>query len=192
MAIKIPLSKGQFSLIDDKDFELVSQFRWILVRGGKGFYAVTASGPKGKPISLHRLLVDPDQENEVDHASGDGLDNRRSNLRECTHKQNLRNRKKQPNTTSRFKGVSLTSGKWVAQIEQNGEQMRLGRFKSEFKAARAYDTAARVFFGSFARTNASLGLFDGAVDRVCESKRDKNRTFLAEMARIGIKPRVAS
>jgi len=189
----VMLSRGLTSVIDARDYNLVSGFKWIAVKGGKGFYAVTSRGPDGKPISLHRFLINPRDGNEVDHINGDSLDNRRCNLRECSHKENLRNKKKQPDTTSRFKGVSRTkSGRWLSQIEQNGVQLKIGSFSSEFEAARAYDRAAKVLFGAFAKTNSSLGLFDGALDRVVRTKLDEKKKFLAEMARIGIVPKLAA
>src|SRR5688500_3940243 len=156
-------------------------------------YAVTSRGPDGKVTSLHRLLVSPKAGNVADHKSGVGLDNRRCNMRECSHKENLRNKKKQPGTVSRFKGVSITkSGPWRSKIEQNGVKLTIGCFASEIKAAQAYDTAAKVLFGSFAKTNESLGLFDGADDRVLNSKRESKNHFAKEMSRIGIVPRFAA
>lgn len=173
MTKKLPLLGGLFALVDDEDFESLTAFSWFVTRGiSKWPYAVRSI--RGRPFSLHRQLMGAPQNREVDHINGDTLDNRRKNLRICSHKENLRNKSKQAGTTlSRFKGVSLSRGRWRAQIEQNGVNLRLGTFSSEFAAARQYDRAARVFFGSFAKTNEEMGLFEGAEDRAAPIWRAK-------------------
>lgn len=109
---------------------------------------------------IHRHALQDNPKPLIDHINGNSLDNRDENLRGCTHKENMRNRRPAYNRqTSRFKGVRLTkAGTWRVEIEQNGEYLHLGNFGDEKRAARQYDRAARIFFGRFARTNASLGL----------------------------------
>jgi hypothetical protein len=104
---------------------------------------------------MHRLLMDAPPELQVDHINGDPLDNRRSNLRLATNVQNQHNKGAWQGAASRFKGVSRTRQPdvWRATIESNGHQITIGRFRSEFEAAKAYDAQARELFGEFARTN---------------------------------------
>lgn len=101
---------------------------------------------------LHRVIVPT--ELTVDHRNGDGLDNRRENLRPATDKQQMRNRPKIPGSTSRYKGVfRAPTGRWTAQIKYDHKSRHIGMFATEEAAARAYDEAARRAFGEFARTN---------------------------------------
>ena len=98
-------------------------------------------------------------EMNTDHINGDGLDNRRENLRICTTLKNCQNRQKQRQTSSSvFKGVSWYPNrkKWVAYIKVNGIQLHLGYFTSEYNAAVCYNLAAKKYFGEFALTNLKL------------------------------------
>jgi hypothetical protein len=91
----------------------------------------------------------------IDHVDGTRSNNRINNLRECTHQQNMFNRKSSPKSSSKHKGVYLhkSSGKWVARSTLNGELKQLGRFNSEMEAALAYDEHARAHHGEFAKLN---------------------------------------
>lgn len=91
---------------------------------------------------------------ETDHRNGNGLDNRRKNLRPCTHAQNCRNAKPR-SVSSKYKGVgwSRVHNKWRARIRVDGILKSLGVFTEEAQAARAYDRAAAEYFGEFARLN---------------------------------------
>lgn len=107
-------------------------------------------------LLLHIHLMNPPDGMEVDHIDGDGLNNRRVNLRIVTHRQNIWNRKKNVNpTSSKFKGVSLykKSGRWVAYIAAHGKRRHIGYFDDEEAAARAYDAEARRLHGEFACLN---------------------------------------
>ncbi len=102
-------------------------------------------------MSVH--LMNPTPGLRVDHIDGNKLNCRRANLRTCTHAENIRNRKKHKNGSSRFKGVHNDGVRWRARIKLNGKAKSLGTYRTEIEAALAYDRAAREMFGEFARPN---------------------------------------
>lgn len=150
----VALTNGGSAVVDASDRELVEQYSWFNCNG----YARTRT-KSGKVILLHRLIMGDGKPGLViDHEDGDGLNNRRYNLRWASHRENMRNR----TTTvgkSRFKGVWLDRSAWRAEIQLNGKKIRLGSFTKEADAARAYDRAAKEYHGDFAKTNADLGLY---------------------------------
>lgn len=101
---------------------------------------------------MHRLLIGAPDGICVDHANHDGLDNRRSNLRLAGQSNNSANTRRRAGRSG-FRGVHREDSRWVAAIRVNYKTHRLGRFKQPEVAARAYDRAARRFFGSFATLN---------------------------------------
>lgn len=150
-----------FALVDDQDEKLVLPYHWRLHKAG---YAVTTVGPKGARTALymHGLILKAPPGRVTDHKDNQRrLDNRRHNLRIGTHSQNHGNSNFKPGTTSRFKGVAWhrAAGKWRARIANgkypNGRPLNkhLGLFISEEDAARAYDSAAKLYFGEFAHLN---------------------------------------
>jgi len=151
MPFLIIKSKGKAykCLYSSKDQGLISQFHWNL--HSKGYACTTLNG---KSILMHRLilgLIDrPDI--EVDHKFHNKLDNRRSQIRPCTHSENLRNSRKMKGS-SRFKGVYRDQNKWHAQILQGDRVINLGRFRSEITAGKVYDRQAREIFKDFANLN---------------------------------------
>lgn len=152
MARGIPVG-DRVALIDDEDHERLSQRHWRLQAGKRGcFYAVT-----GRGLLMHREILVADDTQLVDHRNGDGLDNRRANLRVCTNAQNMMNQAK-VRGASKFKGVVKRGTGWGAHIKHDGDLIWLGTFDSERSAAEQYDRAARALFGQFARTNAAMGL----------------------------------
>ena len=154
--IRIPLANDRgFALVDAADAELVGRYRWRRDSRSDGpDYALTLIMPRParKSVRMHVLLMG---QPGIDHVNGDGLDNRRVNLRPATPSQNNANMRSREECTSRFKGVCWyrRQGIWVAQIGVDGHRRHLGRFLSEEDAARAYDAAALAAWGEYARLN---------------------------------------
>lgn len=149
MAKKIPLGHGQFAIVDDEDFDKVSQYKWHTMtnQGGTHSYAATK-------VRMHRLIIDAPPGYMVDHINGDTLDNRKSNLRLCTNAQNQQNTLSRGGT-SQYKGVSfqLKSGKWIAAFQYNTVRYYCGMWDSEEDAARAVDKKRGEVCGDFASKN---------------------------------------
>ncbi len=156
---KIELTKGYEAIVDDEDFERVNQYKWHAFerRDKKVVYAArTDHTPEGdKTIRLHRFIMNAPKDMQVDHVSGNGLDNRRVNLRNCTNSDNQKNREKNKNNTTGYKGVTLNKRlrKFIPQITVNGENLYLGCYMTAKEAALAYNIAAKKYFGKFARLN---------------------------------------
>jgi len=156
--IGVVLTQGRVAIIDKEDAHLLSGHRWHLQKGYKTWYAVAErwSGGHRKGLLMHRIIVQPKAGQVVDHVNGNGLDNRRLNLRCCQQEENERNRHSVCGS-SRFKGVSRHTGRWRAVITTGNKKKHLGYFCSEEKAAEAYDRAALVKHGEFACTNQMCG-----------------------------------
>lgn len=160
--VRIPLAKGKgIFLVDEADVPIVSCYSWSLANASGKLYAMTRTPREGggqRTLFAHRLIMDAQQHEEVDHRDSNGLNNTRANLRKATRKQNGANRKLSKNNTSGYKGVSWAKQalKWYAAIQCNGKSRNLGFYENVEDAARAYDAAARELFGDFARTNFPL------------------------------------
>jgi hypothetical protein len=144
----ITLSHGEHAFIDDADYAMIAAYRWYLHHG----YAVTISYPR---LRMHRLVLNAPLGIGVDHINGDGLDNRRANLRLANDSQNQANRRRLTSNTSGYRGVTLhrQSGRWQAGIKVRGRSVHLGLHDSPIDAALAYDQAAIRYFGVYARPN---------------------------------------
>jgi hypothetical protein len=155
---KIPLTQGQYAIVDDQDFDWLMQYKWHANwdTGAHQFRARRSQWINGKiqKLFMHRQLLGfPNI--DVDHVNGDPLDNRRSNLRICTPSQNQHNSKLPITNSSGFKGVywQKQAKKWRAVIKLNHKSYHLGFYSSALEAACAYDGAARVLHGQFAKLN---------------------------------------
>ena len=151
---RVPLTKGKYAIIDTIDREKVSKYVWHVIEKNNGmFYAQTdvTINNKNVSISLHRYITDAADAYVVDHINGDGLDDRQSNLRVCTNKQNIRNSKIRSDNSSGYKGVVKIRNKWRASITVDGKTIYLGLYDSPEEAHSSYCEAAERYFGEFAR-----------------------------------------
>ena len=157
----IPLTRGLYAIIDKCDYEQIHKYKWYAKKGRNGWYAArNVTTPTGrKTVLMHIEILGVIEGYETDHWNHNGLDNRRSNLRHSTKKQNQQNqliRVKGSRYSSRYKGVRKRYKGWEARICVNKKQISLGHYDGEdgeVKAARAYDKAALECFGDFANLN---------------------------------------
>lgn len=158
---EICLTQGAVTLVDDEDFALLNEFSWHLRRSGKTHapYATRAErlGDEWVSVFMHRAILGAPPDAVVDHVNGNGLDNRRANLRLATQSQNCANKKRpdfgRPNRF-KYRGINRQwNGSFQAQLCAGGKRINGGTFKTEEEAARAYDAIALQHFGPFARLN---------------------------------------
>lgn len=122
----IPLTRGKVALVDDCDYEALSDYSWqCTVDGYARRWAL------GGHVWMHRQILNPEKGFDVDHVNGDRLDNRRANLRTATRSQNVFNQtRNRRNTSGRTGVVSGYRGLFYARIKANGKQIHLGSFKT--------------------------------------------------------------
>jgi hypothetical protein len=149
----IPLTQGKFAIVDADDYDQLSKHKWHVSKNHRTEYA--GMSPGGKYIKMHRLLLNAPPHLVVDHRDRNGLNNRKANLRLCTHQENICNQRPQRDRTSRFRGVHWhkTTKKYAARIQKYGKRYFLGYYHDEIEAAVAYDIKAMEFFGEFAYLN---------------------------------------
>ena len=156
---RIPLTQDRFAIVDPQDYPRLSRYKWRLCRtkGKNVLYAersVRLPGGRYSRLLMHRQLIKAPEGYVIDHINGNGLDNRRANLRLATVAQNAWNSRKR-NPRSGYKGVCFASDKglWRAAIVCHGRKIHLGYFKDKITAAKAYDSAAIKYYGEFAKPN---------------------------------------
>ncbi len=158
MTKQIPLTQGKVALVDDDMYEFLNQWRWFAAFDGCNWYAERNEKIVDKKtiVLMHRIVINAlASDPMVDHQNGNGLDNRRQNLRFCVNSENGGNRRKSKNNTSGYKGVcwNKRQKKYVGYIMKQHQNFFLGYFDTPEEAAQAYDARARELFGEFARTN---------------------------------------
>lgn len=146
---EIQLTKGKVTIVDDEDFDFLSQWKWHFK--GKGY------AYNWKMKSLHRLLLTPPVGKFIDHKNGDKLDNRKSNLRISTISQNMMNSLPRGGSFAGLKGVTADKGgKWRASINLDGRNITLGRFFTKQGAALAYKVISILEYGEFSYASRSM------------------------------------
>lgn len=168
---KIPLTEGEFAIVDDCDFAKLSVLKWMVQSGKRKKYARRSytcgerkvdGKLKQRVAWMHRVVMDCPEGLVVDHINGNGLDNRRKNLRIVTPSQNGLNKVASSNNKSGYKGVYRTGKryktKWFAliYIPVKGKlpnKVYLGYFSRKSDAAKAYNEAAKMYHGEFAKLN---------------------------------------
>ena len=146
----IGLTKGKVAIVDAADFAWLSRYQWSAWRSGRTFYARRRRGDR--IVQMHREIMQPLPGFVVDHIDGNGLNDRRCNLRICTPRQNAYNTRPARNRP-RFKGVFPAGTMWGAAIWHDGREHWLGLFDDEIEAALARDKKARELQGEFAWLN---------------------------------------
>ncbi len=159
--VRVPLRPRNYALISHTDCDIVMGYDWRIWTASNGLrYAVATVKRDDKrcTVYMHRLILGVTLRTQlVDHKDGNGLNNTRENLRECTQAQNNWNASKtSEDKSSKFKGVSLLKRgrkRWHASITHLGKNISLGVHETEEQAAKAYDKKARELRPEFARIN---------------------------------------
>jgi len=156
---KIVLTQGKVALVDDQDFDWLSQWKWCAIKDHNTFYACRGiwDGKRVHRIFMHRLILNPPNGFISDHRDSNGLNNQRQNLRIATAAQNRANGCLNKDNHSGYRGVCREnkSIKWKAQIKFRGRMYHLGDFETPEEAGKIYDQKAIELFGEFARPNFS-------------------------------------
>jgi hypothetical protein len=138
----IPLTRGRVAIVDDEDYEFLAQFRWRWQNTWGAGYAVRSVAAKPTAVLMHREVLHLSRRDaglHADHINGNGLDNRRANLRVVTPAQNRENLRPYRNGTSRYRGVYWHAGhqRWRACVRHNGRDHHAGYFQFEDEAGAA-------------------------------------------------------
>lgn len=157
MVKQIPIKNrkisGLFALVDDEDYELLSQWKWHLSTGGYAYTHVFIG--KYKKASMHSMIKDIKKPFITDHRDRNKLNNQKHNLRQSTSLENSRNKKSYNGSLSKYKGVCWNKRRkvWQSNIRVNKKLLFLGDFKNEIDAAKSYNISAIKYFGEFAFLN---------------------------------------
>ncbi|MDI6449480.1 hypothetical protein [Anaerobaca lacustris] len=149
---RIPLTQGQFAIVDPENLKELSEHKWCAMRGKHTYYACRQE--KGKTVFMHRQIMQTPPGMVVDHIDLNGLNNRVSNMRNCSIGANNCNSRPREGGTG-FRGVcyDCLSGKYRAVIHHKGRRQVIGDFDDPVEAARARDRKAMELQGEFAYLN---------------------------------------
>ncbi|MEK6879786.1 MAG: hypothetical protein AABY22_09275 [Nanoarchaeota archaeon] len=166
MAKRIKLTKGKYAIVDNDSFELIKDYKWRAKKDKNTYYAYSRHRVDGKRkhIAMHRLIMNAQPRQIIDHIDKNGLNNKKSNLRFCNTSQNAANH--HPRGKSKYLGVcpklrkwKTRNGKeksrqvWVAQLTMNYKRMFFKYFETEIESAKAYNEVAIKYHGKFANLN---------------------------------------
>lgn len=157
---KCNVGRSRVAWVDDEDYEWLVQWQWSARRHKRRWYATRrtsrAGGRKSFTVQMHREIMRAPRGTDVHHRNGNGLDNRKQNLRVCSRAENMQGyARKRQNASSRYRGVHFfkRDQTWQAYIQVNGRFSHLGYFDSEEEAARARDEVAKALIGAEAHLN---------------------------------------
>jgi len=142
MIITKSLNDNFVTTVDERDKQILERYNWKVrlfpLKNRKLYYVIAWDSKLNKNVYLHRVITGAQNNEEVDHLNGNGLDNRRSNLRVGSHRQNQINRRKRG--SSKYPGVYFEKSKkmWRARARVNGKNKCFGYFKNENEAFKAY------------------------------------------------------
>lgn len=145
---EIWLTQGKIALVDDENYEWLNKHPWFAVERSDNWYAVRTGNSYGAIIYMHREIMKTPASQVVDHLNHNGLDNQRTNLRNCSQAQNTQQRK-----GDYLVGVDKPTNRFRSRIMVNRKNIHLGMFNSEVEAAKAYNIAALLYFGENAKIN---------------------------------------
>ena len=154
----IPLTQGKYTIVDEKNYDMLSKHTWYAKCECGIWYAVREiRDAEGKRTTqrMHRYILNCPKGKDVDHKNHNGLDNRESNIRICTNSQNQQNQRPCRGGSSKYKGVSFRkdTNRWTAHIKNGGKLINLGNYGTEIEAAKIYDAKAQELFGEYACLN---------------------------------------
>jgi len=187
--LKTKTEKPIYAIVDDEDFEELSKYSWFLKTDKKWehnryairFEVFMIDGKrKTKSFRMHREILNVPIGILVDHRNGNGLDNRRKNIRSCNFSENSQScRSHRRNKTSKYKGVywKKRDQKWMVRVSFKGKNIYLGLFDSEREAARIHDAGAKLSYGDFAILNFNGEILEKHfyfVKNILNSEKKKN------------------
>lgn len=149
----VSLTRGYEAVIDATDVPLVAAWHWCAQVNRRAVYAQRKG--ENRSVLMHAVILQPRDGLLTDHIDGDGLNNRRSNLRYATASQNSYNRQFLMPNKHGLMGVSwdCQRGKWYSQIRFNGKTRSLGRYNTPEEANAAYLSARATLHGEFVRSS---------------------------------------
>lgn len=162
---RIPLTQGKFALVDDEDFEWLKQWKWQAYKARRGHlwyakHSINLGNGRFKKVAMQQLITGAVYPNIADHKDHDGLNNQRYNLRVCNYRQNAQHSRIAAGTATGLKGVRFRKRNSTFEVyitkparKGNSPRIYLGGFKCPTEAGRAYDAAAKKYFGEYAALN---------------------------------------
>lgn len=157
-------NESKICLFDKGDESIFNSATWRVFKHGKVFYLRAFVGKPKKLKKFHQMVLPAKEGFVIDHINGNGLDNRKENLRYVTLSQNAMNRSADFGKSVKSKGVAMAKNRFRAKIMVRGKSYSLGCFSTEIEAAQAYNKAALLHFGEYARLN----VFDQTTDKVLD------------------------